>query len=175
MEPLLTLKSKNISRYYARLIYGIPVTSLLLGSLLYDGEINIYKFFIVFTVLIWYLYHLSIFDADVMNNIKMCETIEVFQDYLLINSSYKLYINDINCEIIFGPIYPPNGIVFPTYNLVYIKDKGGRVRYELYFKVIWHNVFDYSSYKFVELINNLKFRVDAIEQANVMVAKLKQQ
>lgn len=172
MEPLLILKSKNIPKYYASLIYGVPVGLLLLGSII-EGDINLYKILIIFTVLILYLDYLLRFDNDIMNEIKMYDTIEVFQDHILINSSYKLYINDINCERRIGPVYSPNRIIFPRYDFVYIKDNGGRVRYELYFEVIWHKVFDYSSYDFVELLNSLKFRVEAIEKGNEMVAKLK--
>lgn len=174
MEAILTLKSKKIPRYYSTLIYGAPISLILLVSLI-DEDTNLYKIFIVLSVLIWYLDHLFRFDHDVMNEIKMYDTIEVFQDHILIDSSYKLYIKDINCERRFGPAYPPSGIVFPSYDFVYIKDNGGRVRYEIYFKVIWHDVFDYSSYKFVELINSLKFRVEAIDKGNEMVTKLKQQ
>jgi hypothetical protein len=111
MEAILTLKSKNIPRYYSSLIYGIPVSTILLVSLIGE-DINVYKIFIPLTVLIWYLDYLLRFDSDVINQIKMYDTIEVYKDYILIDSTYKLYINEINCERRFGPAYPPNGIIF---------------------------------------------------------------
>jgi hypothetical protein len=125
--------------------------------------------------LIGYLYYLSTFDKDVYNHIKTCQTIAVFQDHILINSQYKLDISNINVERRFRTYYPPSiGLVYPFYDFVYIKDTNGNVLYEVYFKVMLHDVFDYSSYKFVDLINNLKFRVEAINKGNEMVAKLKQ-
>ncbi|MDD2830207.1 MAG: hypothetical protein PHW18_11595, partial [Sulfuricurvum sp.] len=171
MEAILTLKSKNIPRYYSSMIYGLPVSLILLVSIIDDASFN--KIFIFFLVLVGYLYYLSTFDKKVFNDVEMCETIKVFQDHILINSQYKLEIKDIQCKRKFGPSYPPSArLVYPFYDFIEIKDTNDRILYEIYFKVIWHDVFDYSSYKFVELINSLKFRVEAIDKGNEMVTKL---
>lgn len=175
MEPLLTLKTKNIPKYFSLLVYGVPITLALIGALIYEGEPNFYKkLLLVFVVMTCYLSCLAIFDSNTMNYIKECHTIEVFKDHLLINSHEKLDLRNIYFERIVVINLPGAGLIIPEYDVGCIKDTHGKLLYKIYFKVIWHTVLDSSAYDFKELIDKLKFRLAADDKGREMVARLKQ-
>lgn len=175
MEPLLTLKTKNIPKYYSLLVYGLPMSLTLIGALIYEGEPNFYKkLLLVFVVMTCYLSCLAIFDSNTMNYIKECHTIEVFKDHLLINSEQKLDLRDIYFERIIVLGSGTRILVIPEYDVGCIKDTHGKLLYKIYFKVIWHTVLDSSAFDFKELIDKLKFHLAADDKGHEMVAKLKQ-
>jgi hypothetical protein len=176
MEPLLTLKTKNIPKYFSLLVYGVPFTLVLVGALIYEGEPNFYKkLLLAFVLLTYYLSYLAIFDFNTMNYIKEYHTIEVFKDHLLINSQEKLDLRDICFEriIFFTPTWGRR-LLSPEYDAGYIKDTHGKLLYKIYFKVIWHTVLDSSAYDFKELIDKLKSRLAADDKGREMVVRLKQ-
>lgn len=176
MEPLLTLKTKNIPKYYSLLVYGVPFTLVLIGALIYEGEPNFYKKLLLgFLLMTCYLSYLAIFDFNTMNYIKEYHTIEIFKDHLLINSKQKLDLRDICFEriIVFTPTWGSR-LLSPKYDAGYIKDTHGKLLYKIYFKVIWHTVLDSSAFDFKELIDKLKFHLAADDKGHEMVAKLKQ-
>ena len=176
MEPLLTLKTKNIPKYFSLLVYGIPYTIVIIGALIYEGEPNFYKtLLLVFVLMTYYLSYLAIFDFNTMNYIKEYHTIEVFKDHLLINSQEKLDLRNIYFERII--VFNPTGegrLLCPEYDAGYIKDTHGKLLYKIYFKVIWHTVLDSSAIDFKELIDKLKFHLAADDKGHEMVARLKQ-
>lgn len=174
MEPLLTLRAKNIPKYYSLLVYGIPYTLVIIAALIYEGEANFYKkLFLAFVVMTCYLSCLAIFDFNTMNYIKECHTIEVFKDYLLINSEQKLDLRDIYFERIIVLGVSTRTLIIPEYDVGCIKDTHGKLLYKIYFKVIWHTVFDSSAFDFKELIDKLKFRLAADDKGHEMVTKFK--
>lgn len=175
IEPLLTLKTKNIPKYFSLFVYGIPYTLLIIGALIYEGEPNFYKkLLLAFVVMTCYLSCLAIFDSNTMTYMKECHTIEVFKDYLLINSEQKLNLREIYFERIIVLGSSTRILVIPEYDVGCIKDTHGKLLYKIYFKVIWHTVLDSNSLDFKELIDKLKFHLEADDKGHEMVAKLKQ-